>query len=69
MLANLTGALLERSAQALAGLVAPDGHLIVSGILESEGTVLPAIGRFATQEVVEREDEWMAGIYRSFQTY
>ena len=36
VMANLTGALLERSAATLGELVAPGGLLIVSGFMESE---------------------------------
>ena len=37
VLANLTGALLERSAATLGALVTPGGHLIVSGFMQSRG--------------------------------
>ena len=49
VMANLTGGLLERSAEALAAMVAPDGFLIVSGFMDSEkAAVVPALERFLT---------------------
>jgi ribosomal protein L11 methylase PrmA len=65
VLANLTGAMLERYAQPLAALVASSGHLIVSGIMDSESTVLPALEEFLKLERVDREDEWMCAVFSS----
>lgn len=58
--ANLTGALLCRTAPALVGAVGPGGSLIVSGLLDSERErVAAAFVRL--QPVWElREDEWVA---------
>ena len=60
VLANLTGALLDRSADRLADLVEPGGHLIISGFMESERTaVLPAVAGHLPLQHIDREDEWM----------
>lgn len=40
--ANLTGALLVRSAPQLVGLVSPGGHLVVSGLLREERSLVEA---------------------------
>ena len=64
VMANLTGGLLERSAETLAALVAPDGFLIVSGFMESEkATVVPALERFLALQAIAQEEEWMCGPY------
>jgi ribosomal protein L11 methyltransferase len=63
VLANLTGGMLERHAPALAALTAPAGHLIVSGVMESESTVIPALERFLTLDRVEHEDEWLSATF------
>jgi ribosomal protein L11 methyltransferase len=62
VLANLTGALLEKSAAKLAELVAPGGYLIVSGFMASEGDVLPALERLLTLQQEEQEDEWRCAV-------
>jgi ribosomal protein L11 methyltransferase len=65
VVANLTGGLLARSADVLAGMVARDGRLVVSGVtLEEEATVLRAFAPW--MDVVERftEDEWVAALLR-----
>jgi ribosomal protein L11 methyltransferase len=68
VMANLTGALLERSAAKLAALVKPQGHLIVSGIMESEGaSVLTALQGFLELRQTDQEDEWLCAIYKSRQ--
>jgi ribosomal protein L11 methyltransferase len=59
VLANLTGGMLERYAATLATLVAPSGHLIVSGVMDSESTVFPALERFLTPERIDQEEEWI----------
>jgi ribosomal protein L11 methyltransferase len=61
VLANLTGGVLERYAGTLSALVAPSGRLIVSGIMATESTVLPALAQFLTLETVDSEDEWICG--------
>jgi ribosomal protein L11 methyltransferase len=57
--ANLTGALLCRAAPALAGLLAPGGRLVVSGLLATEQAEVEAA--FASLRVIwdDREDEWV----------
>ena len=65
MVANLTGGLLARSAEVLAGVVAPGGTLVISGVtLEEEAEVVRAFAPRMT--VVERlaEDEWVAALLR-----
>ena len=62
VLANLTGGMLERYAATLATLVAPSGHLIVSGVMDSESTVIPALEQFLKLERVDREDEWLCAV-------
>jgi ribosomal protein L11 methylase PrmA len=62
VLANLTGGMLERYAATLAKLVAPSGHLIVSGVMDSESTVVPALERFLTLERIDHEDEWLCAV-------
>lgn len=61
VVANLTGALLQREALRIAGLVRPGGTLVVSGILAGElGDVLAAFAsRLAAIETRE-EGEWRA---------
>jgi len=65
VVANLTGGLLARSADVLAGAVASDGSLVISGVtLEEEAEVLRALA--PRMAVVERltEDEWVAALLR-----
>ena len=65
VVANLTGGLLARSADALAGAVGPGGTLVISGVtLEEEAEVVRAFAPWMA--VVERlaEDEWMAALLR-----
>jgi ribosomal protein L11 methyltransferase len=70
VLANLTGALLERQAEALASLVEPGGHLVASGFIDAETTVIPALEKFLTLLSVESEDEWLCAVLqKSFQMY
>lgn len=69
VLANLTGTLLERHASTLAALVESGGHLVVSGFLETETAVMPALGTFLTVQTIDREDEWQCAVLqKSFQT-
>jgi len=60
VLANLTGAMLVRAAARLTHAVRPDGILIVSGIMASEGNDVRRA--FANQTFVAdvQEDEWLA---------
>ena len=63
--ANLTGGLLERSAEALATAVAPDGFLIVSGFMDSEkDAVVSALEKFLALQKVAQEEEWMCALLR-----
>lgn len=64
VLANLTGAMLIRSADALGALVAPGGTLVISGFMDYERPgVETALEAF---DVVARsaEDEWCAAVLR-----
>ena len=58
--ANLTGALLKRSALAILDTLAPGGTLIMSGILDTEREGV--VTAFANTHLVweAREDEWVA---------
>jgi ribosomal protein L11 methyltransferase len=62
--ANLTGGLLELNAQKLAHLVAPAGHLIVSGFTDTDAAVMPALEEFLTLRHVDCEDEWRSAIFQ-----
>ena len=62
VVANLTGALLERSASALARLVEPGGFLIVSGFMGTETAALPALETFLSLQKVDQEDEWLCAV-------
>jgi ribosomal protein L11 methylase PrmA len=63
-MANLTGALLERSAPHLADLVEPGGHLIVSGFMESErASVVPALERCLALQTIDQEEEWLCAVF------
>lgn len=65
VLANLTGALLHRSAARLAECVARGGHLVVSGFMDSERhQVLEALESLLVLEAMDQEDEWMAALLR-----
>ena len=67
-MANLTGALLEKSAARLAESVSPGGHLIVSGFMEHEkDLVLPALGALLQLQTIAQEQEWMCAVYKSRQ--
>jgi ribosomal protein L11 methyltransferase len=63
--ANLTGALLVRSASTLAAAVAPGGSLIVSGLLAHERA--DVVAAYAPTPVVweREEDGWVALTFRS----
>ena len=63
VVANLTGGLLERSAQALAAAVSPGGRLIVSGFMVSEkAAVLAALEMPLVLESTAQEEEWMCAV-------
>ena len=69
VMANLTGALLERSAETLAGLVTPGGVLFVSGFMDSEkAAVGRALEPWLSLQTLTQEEEWMCATYRSRQT-
>ena len=64
VLANLTGAMLIRTAAQLAALTAPGGQLIVSGFMHDEAAgVEAALTAFAV-ETRDHEDEWCAFVLR-----
>jgi ribosomal protein L11 methyltransferase len=65
IVANLTGGLLEKSATKLVELVSPGGHLIVSGFMEREEAVLPALERLLELKRVDQEDEWRCAVFAS----
>ncbi len=63
VMANLTGGLLERSAERLGDFVAPEGFLIVSGFMEHEkSAVLHALEKFFSLQSVAQEEEWMCAV-------
>ena len=62
VLANLTGALLERSAVTLSNLVAPGGHLIVSGVMATETSVIPTLEERFALVGTDHEQEWLAAV-------
>lgn len=69
VMANLTGALLGRSAATLGALVTPGGVLIVSGFMQTEAdAVTSALNTVADLESIAQEEEWMCATYRSRQT-
>ncbi len=69
VMANLTGALLERSAATLGALATPAGHLIVSGFMQTEAdAVASALNTVADLDSIAQEEEWMSALYRSRQT-
>ena len=64
VLANLTAAVIERSAKALAGLAAREGTIIASGFAPDDlGGVSSALGCAVVREV--REGEWAAARLRN----
>ena len=63
VMANLTGGLLERSAETLSHFVAAGGFLIVSGFMESEkAAVLSALETFLSPVSIAQEEEWMCAV-------
>jgi ribosomal protein L11 methyltransferase len=63
VLANLTGGLIERSASALAALVASGGYLIVSGFMDTEKEVVPTLKRLLTLQNLTEEQEWRCAAF------
>jgi ribosomal protein L11 methyltransferase len=64
VMANLTGGLLERSAQRLAATTLPGGVLIVSGFMEIEkASVITALETFLALQTFAQEEEWMCGVF------
>jgi ribosomal protein L11 methyltransferase len=65
VMANLTGGLLEQSAEALAAAVAPGGWLIVSGLMEHErAAVVLALEKLLALKTIAQEAEWMCASFR-----
>jgi len=62
--ANLTGSLLQQSSQALSRLVTAGGHLIVSGFMETEKDVVPALAESLRLVATLGEDDWRCAIFR-----
>lgn len=62
--ANLTGAVLVRSADTLTRAIAPGGVLIVSGVLDSERDAVCAAYRSLDLFWEGREDEWVGLIFQ-----
>ncbi len=65
VLANLTGALLQRAAAVLLASTAAGGHLIVSGVLREERDAV--VAAFASAPLVweTAEDEWVGMTFRT----
>jgi len=55
--------MLERYAEPLAGTVTRDGYLIISGFMDSETTVVPALEKFLSKQRVDAEDEWRCAVF------
>jgi ribosomal protein L11 methyltransferase len=64
LIANLTGALLQRAAAVLLGAVEPDGRIIVSGVLAIERSDVVEAFAPAAPEWEAQEDEWIAVVFR-----
>ncbi len=62
--ANLTAALLERSAEQLSEFVGPGGYLVVTGFTKYDENVTPTLEQFLTLQKVEAEEEWLCATYR-----
>jgi len=65
VLANLTGGMLVRAAARLIRAVRPDGILIVSGIMASEGNDVRRVFANQTSLADVQEDEWLAFTLKS----
>jgi ribosomal protein L11 methyltransferase len=64
VMANLTGGLIERTAETLAAMVVPGGFLIVSGFMEGEkAAVVPALEAFLTLQSIAQEEEWLCAVF------
>jgi ribosomal protein L11 methyltransferase len=59
LVANLTGALLTRTAATLFDVTAPGGHLILSGLMTTERDEVVAAFRRGTVVWERSEDEWV----------
>ena len=65
VMANLTGGLLTASAGRMVELVEPAGHLIVSGFMESETSlVVSGFEELLSLERIDQEDEWMCAVFQ-----
>lgn len=64
VLANLTGAMLIRTATELASLVVPGGQLVVSGFMDYEAAGVEAALTGFGVETRDHEDEWCAFVMR-----
>jgi ribosomal protein L11 methyltransferase len=63
VMANLTGALVEQSAAALASMVKSGGYLIVSGFMDTEKeSVVPAFEKFLALQNLDAEDNWVCAL-------
>ena len=40
-----------------------DGYLIISGFMDTETAVVPALERFLTKQRVDGEDEWRCAVF------
>jgi ribosomal protein L11 methyltransferase len=66
VMANLTAALVEKSASSLAAIVEPRGYLIVSGFMDSEQlSVVRALETFLSLRTLAHEEEWMCAVFTS----
>jgi ribosomal protein L11 methyltransferase len=64
VLANLSGALLERWASKLAGLVEPEGRLVAGGFMEVERhSVLAALQTFLRPVTTQCEEGWWCAVF------
>lgn len=64
VLANLTGAMLIRSAREIAALTAPGGTLVISGFMEYERPGVEAALDVFEVAARSQEDEWCAAVLR-----
>lgn len=64
VIANLTGALIQAQAERLMSPVEPGGFLVVTGFLETETSVVPALEAGLSLVRLDGEEEWLCGIFR-----
>jgi ribosomal protein L11 methyltransferase len=64
VLANLTGALLDRFAETISACLEPTGFLVASGFTTDEGTVVPSLQRHLELVSAEAEDDWICATLR-----